>query len=345
MQVFIYEHLVAHGWPQLNVERRQGQSLLREGAAMLSRLATDFSEVDGVQVATVQNCDASELSLPRQCRVHELLGNERVWPKIASLAVTADWTVVIAPETGGVLSRICRELRHAGARLLMPNDDFIEIASNKHETAQWLTAAGIRAPRGIALEVGTALPDDFPYPAVLKPRDGAGSEGVRLVRTSREVNAIARPSRLERFQEGLAASVAVLCGPAATRILPACEQRLSRDGTFQYRGGRLPLEPQLAERAARLAQQVVGRLPAALGYLGIDIVLGGDPAGTDDTVIEINPRLTTSYVGLSAALPMNLPKIMLLLAGGGSPGCVREAEPLEFEADGTIHFTAPTATP
>jgi predicted ATP-grasp superfamily ATP-dependent carboligase len=58
----------------------------------------------------------------------------------------------------------------------------------------------------------------------------------------------------------------------------------------------------------------VATLPTPLGYLGVDLVLGDDPSGADDRVIEINPRLTTSYVGLRAAALCNLAEAMLLTA-------------------------------
>ena len=76
---------------------------------------------------------------------------------------------------------------------------------------------------------------------------------------------------------------------------------MSDDGRFVYLGGSLPLPHALASRATRLAQQAVAALPDPLGYVGVDLVLGADADGADDYVIEINPRLTTSYIGLRAA--------------------------------------------
>ncbi len=72
----------------------------------------------------------------------------------------------------------------------------------------------------------------------------------------------------------------------------------------------------LNQRAKRLAAQVLGGLPGALGFLGIDLVLGDDPAGSQDVVIEINPRLTTSYVGLRRLAEGNLAAAMLTIATG-----------------------------
>src|SRR5690606_21127135 len=96
--------------------------------------------------------------------------------------------------------------------------------------------------------------------------------------------------------------------------LPACRQHLSDDGRFRYLGGSLPLPPSLHARAARLAQQALDALPAAIGYVGVDLVLGAADDGSRDVVIEVNPRLTTSYLGLRDAVKINLAELILQTA-------------------------------
>src|SRR4029079_326018 len=112
--------------------------------------------------------------------------------------------------------------------------------------------------------------------------------------------------RLESYVPGLAASVALLCAPVGRIRLALCKQRISEDGRLRYLGGELPLSAGLAERARTLANRAVAAMPAAIGYVGVDLVLGREPDGSADAVIEINPRLTTSYVGLRTAATMNM---------------------------------------
>jgi hypothetical protein len=133
------------------------------------------------------------------------------------------------------------------------------------------------------------------------------------------------------------ASVAVLCGPEGPVFLPACGQTLSTDGRFAYLGGYTPLAPTLGERAARLARRGVAALPPALGYIGFDLVLGESERGQDDVIVEVNPRLTTSYVGLRAACRANLGEAMLRVASGQSPGPLRfGSEVVRFTASGDV---------
>ena len=87
----------------------------------------------------------------------------------------------------------------------------------------------------------------------------------------------------------------------------------------------------------RLAAAAFGSLPAPLGYLGLDLILGAADDGSLDYVIEINPRLTTSYVGLSVAANQNLAAALLQVVAGKPVELSFGEEPLEFEASGRVH--------
>jgi hypothetical protein len=109
---------------------------------------------------------------------------------------------------------------------------------------------------------------------------------------------------------------------------------LSEDQTFQYRGGSLPIANSLAKRAEDLAERAADVLPDPLGYLGLDIVLGEEESG--DFIIEVNPRLTTSYVGLSQLSEDNFAGMMLRVAQGES--CVPrfQGQQVCFTASGSL---------
>jgi len=174
---------------------------------------------------------------------------------------------------------------------------------------------------------------------VIKPLDGCGSQGVRFLRNALEFGQLATSSvklRIEPFVPGLPVSVSVLCGPAGNVPLPTCEQHLSTDGSFAYLGGRLPIAPELDDRARRLALQAISALPPTVGYLGLDLVLGDSSDGSGDSIIEINPRLTTSYVGLRALSQTNLAAALLAVVQGLAPNLSFAQTPLEFTAAGAI---------
>jgi len=325
----------------------QTASLRREGAAMLWSIASDFAALDGIE-AVVLVASGCDIPPPPGCRIVPVQAGGDC-ETLAAESAKADWTVVIAPEFEGLLEARCELVERAGGRLLGPSSGLVALAADKQRTAEHLAAAGVPVAEGVATRPKNPLPADFPfgYPAVFKPRDGAGSQDIWLIPDRAVAQHIRgqldRPGRLERFYPGVAASVAVLCGPASRWPLPPCSQRLSGDGRFHYLGGTCPLESNLADRAAALALRAVDSLSEPLGYIGVDLVLGENSAGRDDVVIEINPRLTTSYVGLRRAVTQNIAAAMLAAAEGRVATVSANGRSVEFDADGTVRERAAVA--
>ncbi len=337
MHVLLYEFLTGGGLlsqPELS----ECRSLLDEGSAMTSALCADFCSLPQCRVQVLRDARLPELKVPG-CDILSVSAPGEDEDHLARLCSRVDWTMIIAPETGGLLAQRCRLVEAAGGRLLGPSVEFIELAADKHRTAERLRQFGVPTPSGRMLECGERLPDDFPYPAVVKPLDGCGSQEVRLIDSASDAASYgpaAQTSRLEEFCPGVAASVSILCGPAVQHVLPPCRQLLSEDGRFNYLGGSLPLPSDLDRRARALATQTIQSFQGARGYIGVDVVLGNAEDGGQDYVIEINPRLTTSYVGLRAACRGNLAAAMLQAADGQQPGLAFRDELVCFKADGSI---------
>ena len=268
--------------------------------------------------------------------VHEVVSAAAERSVLGQVSCEADWTVLIAPEFDGHLLKRVKFVEEAGGRLLSPSSAIVALASDKHATAQHLAERGIRVPHGIALAAGERLPAGFSYPAVLKPRDGAGSLGIRVASLG-DVAGASVPARLEVLCPGTAASVACLCGPRRVVPLEPCLQHLAGSGDFSYRGGSLPIDACRAERARALAVRAVQTLPKPRSYVGVDLVLGDDPAGGGDFVIEINPRLTTSYVGLRRLSRVNLAAQMIAVAEGRDAELCWNESRVHFSSSGVSH--------
>ena len=304
-RLFVYEYCTAEGLGREPSD--PAHSLFREGRAMRDAVAADFTAVPGVTV--VESAD------------------------------DCDWAVIIAPEFGGLLLGKAESFTSAGCRLLGPTPAAIELTSDKFATFGHWQANGTPTPlTRTADRVG-----EVPFPAVLKPRDGAGSEGVYYCKSVgeaenrlRESGVYRRAMLVQSFAPGTPASVAFLVGPRETVALAPAFQHLSADSRFAYLGGELPIPPALSERAVTLGRRAISGVPGLLGYVGVDLILGDNDDGAEDLVIEINPRLTTSYVGLRALANTNLAGAMLRVASGEQVGDIRWSPGrIQFSPDGT----------
>jgi len=115
-----------------------------------------------------------------------------------------------------------------------------------------------------------------------------------MVSSVDELGDLSKPMLLQRFVSGVPASVSVIVESIdMVHYLEPGQQVFDAEPFGVHLRTDFPLAPKLRERALKLAESVVNASSNAVGYFGIDMILAEDPA--DDVVIEINPRLTTSY--------------------------------------------------
>jgi predicted ATP-grasp superfamily ATP-dependent carboligase len=340
VRVFVYEHLCGHpGGAALPA------SLRAEGRAMLSAVLEDLAACPEVcTVALVEPGLVGAFAAGvEQLPAHE--GMERFEAQFRQLAGAADFSLVIAPELDGLLFTFTSWVEEEGGRLLGPSARAVWLTGDKLELAAQLRKQGVPTPPTVRFS--EAPPGDFPL--VCKPRYGAGSQATFLALWEEEL--AEWPARaaaegwegdliVQPFVQGRSASLCVISGPAQTVLLPLAEQLLSMNRRFRYRGGRLPLEgPALLRRIRRLALPASRAILGLVGWFGIDLVLGPQPIGIADAVIEINPRLTTSYVGLRRLAKCNLMRALLTIQSGGHFDELEfENAGVEFFADGQAHL-------
>jgi predicted ATP-grasp superfamily ATP-dependent carboligase len=237
-------------------------------------------------------------------------------------------TIVVAPETAGLLASRVAAVRQAGGNVLAPDAAFLEVAADKQATAQALAAAGVPVPAGRFLPAGAAWPAGFARPAVRKPCDGAGGEALIVVPPdARPPAPSARDTRLEVLAAGLPVGVSCLCGPGGAVPLVPLRQRFAAGPGSPYLGGEPLADEAMARRAAPLAVRAIAAVERATGgrargWVGVDMILGRRADGRGDRVLEVNPRLTTSFVGHAAGAATSLVGQLIDVAAGRHAGPV-----------------------
>jgi predicted ATP-grasp superfamily ATP-dependent carboligase len=228
-------------------------------------------------------------------------------------ATDAAWPT--APETGGALERLGRLTLTEGRVLLGSHPDAVQLTASKRATVSLLSALGMTAVPTYG--PGDAIPAR-PGPWVIKPDDGAGSEGTVLVDGGSDARAC-----LARMGQGFVAqpwiageplSLSLLCAAGAARVLSCNRQRVRvSDGRVALTGIGVNAAALRAAEFTPLAGRIAAAIPLLWGHVGVDLVASAD----GPVVLEINPRLTTSYVGVGRALGINPALAVLDLARTG----------------------------
>ena len=318
---------------------------------MRTALVADLAAIGQHEIVTTTDIRFARAA-PSGVEVVELLPGAR--SVLEGLISSADAVWLIAPETDRCLERIAARVERRGRRLLGSGAAAIRRASDKAGLPRRLWRAGIQHPETVALSSGVealTAARGIGYPLVVKPARGAGSEGVHLVRSARALGdalgAIhrmhdagvgvtghdAEPSVLmQRYVRGTPVSVSLLSDGRSAVALAVNTQRMRVSSGFSYRGGRTPFDHPLAPAAVDAAIRTCTALPGLRGFVGVDLVL----SDTGPVVIEVNPRLTTAYLGVRAVLDENVAALALAACDGVLPAQPVARRCVRFTASGLV---------
>jgi predicted ATP-grasp superfamily ATP-dependent carboligase len=327
MRVFVSEYVCGGAWPQKQLET----SLAREGRAMLTALTEDIAKIPGCEVVTTWDARLGPCPL-QNCEVRIVDSTRDEWSLFQELIRDSDAIWVIAPETNGELLKRALQVqlandteppRSSPRQFLGASDRAIMLASDKLPLAAWLQEHSIPTPETLPFNPADRQAVRWPEPTIIKRRDGAGSQDMFLVRDGFDLwNARHELGRLNEpetfiqqpFIAGKALSVTLLIAADGTvlEVFPVAEQHLSGDEHFKYLGGRIPasLSSEAALAVQELADRTCRTMPGLTGYVGCDIVLP-DAVPHEPVLIEINPRLTSSYLGYRQLADDNIPARLL----------------------------------
>ena len=335
MRLFIYEFITGGGTFSVPSWGVPGGSLLAEGGAMIRALTEDFLRIPEISVLSMWDARLPMTLSPlvEAVEIHDRLQEENQFRRLAS---SCDATLVIAPEIDDQLLHRCERVESVGGILMNSSLEFVKLTSDKQLTIDTLQAAGIRVPRSEILNDNAHL-RGRKEPVVIKPRFGAGSCDLHFLQPDDSCSKKFDTDGslvIQSYCRGEPASIAFLCSSHQKMPLFPFSQKLGKD--FSYGGGTSIDAPSIRDRICHLAGKALDALEGARGYVGVDIVIGENPDGSDDAVIEINPRLTTSYIGNRAIAEQNLADAMLRAFRDESIELKRHSKYVSFTADGHV---------
>ncbi|MCR9295742.1 MAG: ATP-grasp domain-containing protein [bacterium] len=253
-------------------------------------------------------------------------------------AAECDAAIVVAPEIDDILLHIIPALASV-TKLLNCTQEFLRLACDKIAMSQRFTEAAISHPPTIPLPLATqawlqqASGKNAQQRWVAKPANGAGCECLYL--TDDPISLLSSetlPSNmiLQPWIEGQALSCSgIAAADGHIHWLPLMTQKFvhreveaeacchggQRPQQIKYSGAELAdshLQQRKPVELLRGAMRTLGS--GALGWIGVDLTY--DAASDRWTIIEVNPRCTSSMIPLSHAYGGNLVEALLGLSLG-----------------------------
>lgn len=305
MRILIFEYITGGGFAGMDLP----VSLAQEGGLMLTALLRDFASLAEHEIVVMldercvpQFADKNILVIPVKAT-----DNQLATFNTALQNCEAVW--LIAPETNAILCNLTQQAEAANKRLLSCPSSAIAKTADKFQTFTVLTTHAIAT---IATQRLDFQCDEFP--CVIKSVDGVGCENNFFIQNQTEFqqlfSQITQPHNylLQPFIKGDNLSLSAIFNSGTAELICVNHQHLEiKNQQFKLTACEVNIAVENKARFQDLLNQIAHALPDLFGYVGIDIIISAEAI----YIIEINPRLTSSYAGIHQALGLNIADLVL----------------------------------
>ncbi|MEE9412748.1 MAG: ATP-grasp domain-containing protein [Methylococcales bacterium] len=308
MKILILEFITGGGM----VDMPLPENLVTEGQLMLDAIVTDMLELEQINLTVLRDARLPNSSLMDEDQNYDCIlvtpdqGFQTIWEQTIR---QVDAVLPIAPEGMGILSGLCADVETADKFLLNSSSNAVDITSSKLETCRVLQRAGIPVIQTQPL----AEPPSISPPWVIKPDDGVGCDNVMVIDDRQALNDFIQASMrddliLQPWVVGQAASLSVVFSKKNACLLTYNKQLIeTKQGRVFLKGCQVGEQTRHWKLYQSFVKRIAKCFPGLKGYVGIDII----ETNEGPVIVEINPRLTTSYAGIHKALGINPARIIL----------------------------------
>lgn len=215
--------------------------------------------------------------------------------------------ILISPESNMIAQSIYKLIEKIGFNILISDLFLIKLFSSKKKTIKFLKKIGIPCVNYIEEIENINCDRKF----VLKPEYGAGSENVYLLTKLDELKKLLKkvdyPCIVQHFKSGLAGSINILCFKN-TIILLSCNKHILKfdKGTVKQIGSLVGGLENYRRDLQSLVDNIGLKIKGLYGFISMDVIL----VKKIWNIVEVNPRISTTYCGLKNAFGKDITNLI-----------------------------------
>lgn len=286
MKIFAFEYACACG----------DDTFLEEGRAMLVSLLDELAAARLGEISTVINRTLDQDGITAD---ETVVIDGDFFAAVERQMEKSDVVWIVAPESESVLYRLTEMAERLGKKVMGSSADAVELCGDKLLLARFLNGK-VETPDSVPFTEGY---DGFP--CVIKPLNGAGCEKIYFVNDRnrlRQIEIKGDNYLIQRYVEGEKLSAGIVNVGSTPLLLGVCRQDIELSEQLKLKNVTGPIDYPNRDRLVGMIEKINRLIPTLTGYYGIDFI----DCGGHLTLIEINPRLTSSYPIYAKACGFNI---------------------------------------
>jgi len=297
MHHFLFEFITGGGL----ADQPLSETLISEGEIMVQTLLKELNELEHSNVSVTRDSRLGEI----ENKAKQYLIEGKIEKKLPKLIKKSDVSWLIAPETDHCLEEYAKLFIKHGKLFIGSTPEAIKITASKKVTNEKLAEAGINVVETMWLSEKNP---ESKCGWVVKPDDGVGGEGVFLINDEDKLSELAQKEGAEKliiqpYIEGSHLSMSLLAFNGDVRLLACNKQYVDiRNSLIKLKAIGVNECLSYKDKMLTLAKKIISTIPGFAGYIGVDLMA----VGNELYVLEINPRFTTAYAGISESMGCNV---------------------------------------
>ena len=310
MRIFILEYFLSQ-----KKDRNFKESFYKEGKQILTSLIKSFAKIEELKLSIYVNQNNISLVDNNFNNVDFIVSNSKsqssYFEKLINLDLNScDYFLIIAPETNNLLYQITKIMESKNLNNLGCSSECIKKAADKWLLYNNFKNTSIKLAESYLIGRNDFNLDRDFFPAVIKAKYSAGSE-LEIIKSKKEFKNLSiedyKGQIIQKIINGVPGSLSIAANSKKLQILSFNKQLINPDN-FSYLGSTINYKFPEKNKLKQLVKLIKQKYPNLNGYLGIDFIYNEKGV----YLLEINPRITSSYIGLAKI--SNPAKIILDLA-------------------------------
>ncbi len=290
--ILIYEYITGGGI----INEDLTHDLLYEAELILESLINDFSKIKTIDFKYLLDYRLKD----RYGSSNSIIVKESDYNFTPDIYKNFNYVLPILPESHNILYHYSRFLEKNRIKKILSSSEIIKVMSDKKLFSNFCKKAKIKHP--LLISDISKIKKNKLY--VIKDRFGVGCSRIQIISGKDLKHFDSKKYIIQEYIKGKSFSASIFCSSGNFIILSFNEHQIKKNKNNYIKINKIIVNRNISNhpKICGLLNKLKNNVSSLSGYIGIDFIITDD----DIYIIELNPRITTSFTKLNSTLGINL---------------------------------------